>query len=256
MSTALITGPTSGIGNAFARRLAADGLDLVLVSRDGTRLEELAVGLRATYSVEVEVLVADLVDDEGCRSVEKRLSDGTPIDLLVNNAGFSLNKRFLTGDIEDEEAMLRILVRAVLRLTRAAVPGMVERGHGAVINVSSVAGFVPQGTYSAAKAWVTAFSQGLAGDLDGTGVKVMALCPGFTHTEFHQRAGHDMSKTPDWLWLNAPKVVEDALHDLRRGAAVSVPGAQYKAIVTLARHAPVRTLSRVAKRVRGTRRGR
>jgi short-subunit dehydrogenase len=256
MSVALITGPTSGIGNAFARRLAADGHNLVLVSRDATRLEELAHGLRSTYGVEVEVLVADLVDDEGCRSIEKRLSDGLPVDLLVNNAGFSLNKRFLTGDIEDEEAMLRVLVRAVLRLTRAAVPGMVARRHGAVINVSSVAGFVPQSTYSAAKAWVTAFSQSLAGDLSGTGVSVMALCPGFTHTEFHERAGHDMSKTPNWLWLNAPQVVDDALRDLRRGNDVSVPGAQYKVIVTLARHVPIRTLARVARRVRGTRRGR
>jgi uncharacterized protein len=256
MSTALITGPTSGIGNAFARRLAADGNDLVLVSRDEIRLEELALGLRSTYGVDVEVLVADLVDSEGCRTVEKRLAAGPPIDLLVNNAGFSLNKRFLTGDIEAEEDMLRILVRAVLRLTRAAVPGMVARGHGAVINVSSVAGFVPQGTYSAAKAWVTAFSQGLSGDLDGTGVRVMALCPGFTHTEFHQRAGHDMTSTPNWLWLNAPKVVDDALRDLRRGSAVSVPGAQYKAIVSLARHVPVQTLNRAARLVRGTRRGR
>jgi short-subunit dehydrogenase len=256
MSTALITGPTSGIGNAFARRLAADGHDLVLVSRDAARLEELATGLRVTYGVEVEVMVADLGDDEGCRSIEKRLSDGTPIDLLVNNAGFSINTRFVTGDIDNEEAMLRVLVRAVLRLTRAAVPGMIARGHGAVINVSSVAGFVPQGTYSAAKAWVTAFSQGLAGDLAGTGVSVLALCPGFTHTEFHARAGHDMSKTPDWLWLDAPQVVDAALRDLRRGATVSVPGAQYKLIVALARHAPVRTLSRVARRVRGTRRGR
>jgi short-subunit dehydrogenase len=256
MSTALITGPTSGIGNAFARRLAADGHDLVLVSRDSTRLEELAVGLRSTYGVEVEVLVADLADSDGCRNVEKRLADGPPIDLLVNNAGFSLNKGFVTGDIDDEEAMLRVLVRAVLRLTRAAVPGMIARGHGAVINVSSVAAFVPQGTYSAAKAWVTAFSQGLSGDLAGTGVRVLALCPGFTHTEFHERAGRDMSKTPNWLWLDAAKVVDDALRDLRRGSAVSVPGAQYKAIVSLARHLPVQTVLRVAGRVRGTRRGR
>jgi uncharacterized protein len=256
MSVALITGPTSGIGNAFARRLAADGHDLVLVSRDANRLEELARGLRSTYGVDVEVLAADLADDEGCRSIEKRLSDGSPVDLLVNNAGFSINQRFLTGDIENEEAMLRVLVRAVLRLTRAAVPGMVARRHGAVINVSSVAGFVPQSTYSAAKAWVTAFSQSLSGDLAGTGVRVMALCPGFTHTPFHERAGHDMSKTPNWLWLDAPQVVDDALRDLRRGNDVSVPGAQYKAIVTLARHVPARTLTRAARRFRGTRRGR
>ncbi|MGZ4589685.1 MAG: SDR family NAD(P)-dependent oxidoreductase [Actinomycetes bacterium] len=256
MSTALITGPTAGIGNAFARRLASDGHDLVLVARDAVRLAELASQLRATYGIEVEVLVADLVDEKACRSVEQRLAEGAPIDLLVNNAGFSIHRRFVTGDIDEEERMLRLLVRAVLRLTRAAVPGMLERGHGAVINVSSVAGFVPQGTYSAAKAWVTSFSQGLAGDLAGTGVRVMALCPGFTHTEFHQRAGHDMSSTPDWLWLEADDVVDTALRDLRRGAPVSVPGVQYKAIVGLSRHAPIRTLNRVARRVRGTRRGR
>lgn len=256
MGTALITGPTSGIGNAFARRLAADGHDLVLVARDRARLDELAHGLQATYGSEVEVIVADLIEDDGCRLVEARLADGAPVDLLVNNAGFSLNRRFVTGDIEDEERMLRVLVRAVLRLSRAAAPGMIQRGHGAIINVSSVAGFVPQSTYSAAKAWVTAFSQSLAGDLAGTGVQVMALCPGFTHTEFHQRAGHDMSRTPEWLWLHAPQVVDSALRDLRRGTTVSVPGAQYKTIVSLARHVPVRAVDAIARRVRGTRRGR
>jgi short-subunit dehydrogenase len=257
MTTALITGATAGIGNSFARRLAADGHDLVLVARDEKRLKETAAELGAAYGVPVEVLVADLADDDGCRSVEERLADAArPVDLLVNNAGFSVGRRFVTGDIEEEERMLRVLVRAVLRLTRAAVPGMVERGHGAIINVSSVASFVPQGTYSAAKAWVTSFSQGLAGDLAGTGVRVLALCPGFTRTEFHDRAGIDMRSTRAWMWLDADRVVGDALADLRRDAVVSVPGLQYKVIVAVARRVPTKILHAVARRVRGTRRGR
>ena len=255
MSTALVTGATAGIGNAFVRRLAKDRYDLVLVSRDDERLERLASELRATYGVHVEVLAADLAEDEGCRVVEERLADrDRPVDFLVNNAGFSVNSRFVTGDIEDEERMLRVLVRAVLRLSRAAVPGMVERRHGAVVNVSSVAGFLPQGTYSAAKAWVTSFTQGLAGDLTGSGVRVLALCPGFTHTEFHERAGIDMRRTPDWLWLDAEEVVADAFAALARGSVVCVPGAQYKTIVTVMRHLPARALTSVGRRIRGRRR--
>ena len=255
MSTALVTGATAGIGNAFVRRLARDRYDLVLVSRDAERLEGLANELRASYGVQVEVLAADLADTAGCRTVEARLADrDRPVDLLVNNAGFSVNRRFVTGDIDEEEQMLRVLVRAVLRLTRAAVPGMIERRHGAVINVSSVAGFVPQGTYSAAKAWVTSFTQGLALDLSGTGVRVLALCPGFTQTEFHERAGIDMRRTPDWMWLDAEEVVADAFAALARGSVVSVPGMQYKTLVTVARHLPTRALSAMARRVRGTRR--
>lgn len=255
MSTALVTGATAGIGNAFVRRLARDRYDLVLVSRDEQRLESLAKELRATYAVEVEVLAADLAEDSGCRAVEERLADAQrPVDMLVNNAGFSVNHRFVTGDIEDEERMLRVLVRAVLRLTRAAVTGMVERRHGAVINVSSVAGFLPQGTYSAAKAWVTSFTQGLATDLTGTGVRVLALCPGYTHTEFHERAGIDMRRTPDWLWLDADDVVSDAFAALDRGQVVCVPGAQYKTFVTVARHLPQRALTALAGKVRARRR--
>jgi short-subunit dehydrogenase len=256
VSTALVTGATAGIGNAFVRRLAKERYDLVLVSRHAERLEALAAELRASYGVLVEVLAADLAEDDGCRSVEARLDDrDRPVDVLVNNAGFTVNRRFVTGDIEDEERMLRVLVRAVLRLTRAAVPGMIERRHGAVINVSSVAGFVPQGTYSAAKAWVTSFSQGLAADLAGTGVRVVALCPGFTNTEFHERAGIDMSRTPDWLWLDAEEVVDAAFAALARGTVVCVPGAQYKTIVTVVRHVPARLLTSVARRVRGKRGG-
>jgi hypothetical protein len=255
MSTAMVTGATAGIGKAFVRRLAADRYDLVLVARNPDRLEDLAGELRSTYGIGVEIFPADLADDDGCRAVEARLADpGRPVDLLVNNAGFTLNRRFVNGDIDDEERMLRVLVRAVLRLTRAALPGMRDRRHGVIINVSSVAGFVPQGTYSAAKAWVTSFTLGIAGDLAGTGVQVLALCPGFTHTEFHDRAGVDMSRTPDWLWLDADEVVAEAFDALDRGRVVCVPGLQYKTLVTLSRHTPMRVLSAAARRIRGTRR--
>lgn len=248
-TTALVTGATSGIGLAFARRLAADGHDLVLVARDGGRLEATAKELHTSYDVHVEVLPADLTDDDGCRRAENRLADiSRPVDLLVNNAGFGSRGRFSTGDIDDEEQMLRLLVRAVMRLTRAAIPGMVERGHGAIVNVSSVASFLPRGTYSAAKAWVTTFSQGLANELDGTGVRVLALCPGFTRTEFHERAGLNMSAVPTFLWLEADKVVDQGLAALRRNAVVCVPGARYKVIVAVSRRLPLSGLRLMARR--------
>ena len=255
MSTALVTGATAGIGNAFVRRLAKDRYDLVLVSRDASRLEALASEIRTAHGVTVEVLAADLAEDDGCRRVEARLADRErPVDVLVNNAGFTVHQRFVSGDIDDEERMLRVLVRAVLRLTRAAVPGMLERRHGSVINVSSVAGFLPAGTYSAAKAWVTSFSQGLAGDVAGTGVRVLALCPGYTHTEFHERAGIDMRRTPDWLWLDAEEVVDGAFTALARGVVVHVPGPQYKTIVALARHVPQRAWTGLTRQLRRRRR--
>ena len=254
MTTALVTGATAGIGNAFVRRLADDQHDLVLVARDTTRLEALAAELRTAYGIAVEVLPADLAEDAGCRAVEARLADRTrPVDLLVNNAGFSVNARFVTGDVEDEDRMLQVLVRAVLRLTRAALGGMVERGHGAVVNVSSVAGFVPMGTYSAAKAWVTSFTQGLAGEVSGTGVQVLALCPGFTRTEFHARAGLDMHRTPDWMWLDADAVVSETFVALGRGQLVCVPGLHYKTLVGLARVVPPQLLASV-RRMPGLRR--
>lgn len=251
MTTALVTGGTAGIGAEFARQLAARGDDLVLVARDAERLAAFAAELEARYRVAVEVLVADLTDREQLALVEARLADAArPIDLLVNNAGFGVNQVFVGGDLDAEQRMLDVLVTAVMRLSHAALPGMVARGTGGVINVSSVASFIAGGTYSAAKSWVTVFSESVDRQLDGTGVTVTALCPGFTHTEFHQRAEMDVDHLPDWLWLDAPDVVRGALADFRRGKPVSVPGAQYKALSTLARYLP-RPIVRRASAVRG-----
>lgn len=249
MPTALVTGATSGIGLSFARQLAAARNDLVLVARDAERLEKVAAELRSQRGVEVEVLPADLATPAGMAVVEDRLRDDPrAVDLLVNNAGFTLRKPFLANDITDEERMLDILVRTVLRLTHAALPGMVERGHGAVVNVSSIAAWVPRGTYSAAKAYVEAFTEGLAGTLGGTGVRVMALAPGYTHTELHSRAAIDMSSVPRFMWLDADDVVRIGLRDLHRGKIVSVPGAFYRVIAAVVPRLPRRALLAAGRR--------
>ena len=196
--TALVTGPTAGIGHSFAQQLAARGYDLVLVARDEERLEKTAAELRAAHGVEVEVLSADLTDRADLARVEARLSDeARPVELLVNNAGFGLKERFLDNTVDVETAMLDILVTAVLRLSHAALGPMAERGHGGIINVSSVAAFLPRGTYSAAKAWVNSFSEWAAHEYRPRGVTVMALCPGFTKTEFHERMDVDRGSAPD-----------------------------------------------------------
>ena len=241
MTTALVTGATSGLGYAFARRLASDGRGLVLVARDAARLEEVATALADRHGVDVEALAADLSDREQLARVADRLRDeARPVDVLVSNAGFGLGKPFLAAHVSEEERMLDVMVRAVLVLTRAAAPGMVARGRGNIITVSSVAGFFSGGTYSAAKAWATTFTASLAGELAGTGVTATALCPGYVRTEFHQRAKMDVSDLPGWAWLDADRVVADCLADVRRGRAVSVPSLRYKAAVFFLRHVPLR----------------
>lgn len=239
MTSALITGATAGIGAAFARRLAAEGHNLVLVARDTKRLREQATELHDRHGIEAEVLTADLSTDQGIEAVEKRLADRKdPVDLLVNNAGFGNKGRFLEVSMADELTMLKVHCEAVLRLTAAASGPMRERGRGGVINVASVAAFVPRGTYGASKAWVVQFSQGAARDLAGSGVRLMALCPGFVRTEFHQRAGMGTDNIPGWMWLDADKLVETALADLARGKTVSVPDPRYKALMGLVKLAP------------------
>jgi uncharacterized protein len=236
---ALVTGATAGIGLTFARRYARDGHDLVLVARDEQRLNEVADELRTTYGHEVEVLRADLADRAQVQTVADRLADRSrPVDVLVNNAGFALNRSFVSGDVADEERLLDVLCTAVLVLSHAAAGGMRDRRRGTIVNVSSVSGFVAMGTYSAAKAWVTTFSEGLWRELKPYGVHVTAVCPGFTHTEFHQRASINMSKLPSIGWLDVDRVVDEGLADVRRGKVVSVPSKRYKALVFAIRHVP------------------
>ncbi|WP_171169818.1 SDR family oxidoreductase [Streptomyces sp. I05A-00742] len=247
MTTALITGATAGIGAAFARRLAAEGHHLVLVARDEKRLDEQATELHDRHRVEVEVLRADLSTEEGIAAVEARLSDRRhPVDLLVNNAGFGNKDRFLEVTVQDELTMLKVHCEAVLRLTMAAARGMRERRRGGVVNVASVAAFVPRGTYGASKAWVVQFTQGAARDLAGSGVRLMALCPGFVRTEFHERAGMGTDNIPGWMWLDADRLVDAALKDLARGKSLSVPDPRYKALTGLSKLVPRSALSRVS----------
>ncbi|NHN57124.1 SDR family oxidoreductase [Calidifontibacter sp. DB0510] len=240
MPTALVTGASAGIGRSFSTRLARDGYDLVVVARNEQRLTELQRELQDAHGVQVEVLPADLGDRQQLQRVADRVADPErPIDLLVNNAGFGLRKSFVGNTIEEEENHLDVLVRAVLVLSHAAVRAMRARGSGTIINVSSVASFLASGTYSAAKSWVTVFSESLASETAGTGVRVMALCPGFVRTEFHGRAGIDADKAaPGFMWLDADRLVDDCLADVERGTVVSVPGKQYQVIHTLLRHAP------------------
>ncbi|GCD91601.1 SDR family oxidoreductase [Nocardioides sp. LS1] len=244
-ATALITGATAGIGHSFAVQLARRGHDLVLVARDKARLEAVAGELRSTYGVAVEVLPADLVDRAELATVEARLADrDRPVDLLVNNAGFGLKKRFRDNTVEEENAMLDVLVTAVLRLSHAALGAMSERRRGGIINVSSVAAFLPRGSYSAAKAWVNSFSEWAHNEYRDEGITVTALCPGFTKTEFHERMDVSRGSAPDFMWLDADELVEAALDDHAKGRAYSIPSAQYKVIATAARLVPNRLLQR------------
>lgn len=254
MSTALITGATSGIGREFARQLSRRGSDLVLVARNISRLEEVRAELEAAHGIQAEVLPADLSDRGQLESVADRVADPErPVDMLVNNAGYVLRRSFLGNDLPVEERLFDVLCRAVLVLSHAAGRAMRERGHGAIVNVSSVAGFIAGGPYSAEKAFVTVFSEGLATELDGSGVTVTALCPGFTHTEFHERANLRMKGMPSFAWLDADRVVSDCLDDVAGGKVVSVPGPQYKALVALLGMVP-RPVVRRASLVRRRRR--
>lgn len=247
MTTALITGATAGIGAAFARRLARDGHNMVLVARDKGRLNDQATELHDRHGVEASVLPADLSTDEGIAAVEERLQDRKhPVDLLVNNAGFGHKGKYLEVSMADELTMFKVHCEAVLRLTTAAALSMRERGRGGVVNVASVAAFVPRGTYGASKAWVVQFTQGAAQDLAASGVRLMALCPGLVRTNFHESAGMQVDNVPNWMWLDADRLVDAALKDLARGRSLSVPDPRYKTLVGASKLVPRGLLGKVS----------
>jgi len=253
MPIALVTGGTAGIGAAFARTLARSGFDLVLVARTASRLDEMADELRG-LGREVETIAADLGVDADVERVAARLADAErPVELLVNNAGYGMRSRLADPDLGEASHAIDVMMRTPLVLAAAAVPGMRERGHGCIINVASVAGYLSMGLYSAIKAWMRVYSESLSNALHGTGITVTALLPGWVHTEFHDRAAIKNSSIPSWLWLSADDLVRACLRDAARGRAVSIPTARYRFLTWLLRHLPPRTVRWVSRKISSSR---
>jgi hypothetical protein len=250
VSVALVTGASAGIGRAFAVGLAARGHDLVLVARDAARLEELAAELGAAHGIEAEVLSADLVTDDGVAAVEARLDAVDPaVDILVNNAGFGTFGRFAELDVDREVQEVGLNVVALLRLTHAALGAMESRRAGAILNIASLAAYQPSpasATYGATKAFVHSFTHAVHEEARGTGVHVMLVCPGYTHTEFHDRAELGPTDLPEFVWQSADDVVAAALRDLDRGRSVSIPGVLNQAAAAFSSVAPAGITRRVA----------
>lgn len=255
--TALVTGATSGIGASFARLLAAENHDLVLVARDVARLDSRRNELLTLNpGISIDILSADLATEMGISRVEERIRAG--VSVLINNAGFGINKGFTRSTGEDEMALLSVLVTAPLRLTHSILNRSPLEGESddvrerdiIVINVSSVASWIAGGTYSASKSYLTVLSESLHTELSESKVKVLALCPGFTRTEFHQRGRMKMSGLPQFLWMSADEVAEIGWRDALAGKAISVPGWQYKALSSIARFAPRPWIRRIGMNLR------
>ena len=246
---ALVTGATAGIGESFTRLLASKGFNIALVARDEARLHERAAGLREKYGVQTFVLPADLATNAGCASVEQYINE-FEIEVLINNAGFGINKAFTASNLAAEQDLLDVLVRTPMRLMHVILPKMKARNSGTIINVSSVASFIAGGTYSASKSYLTVLSESLHTELLGTDVKISALCPGFTRTEFHQRGRMKMKGLPEFMWLNSDQLVSTAWSDAQSGKAVSVPGWQYKLLVGIISSAPRRFVRKIGMNLR------
>ncbi len=252
-SWALVTGATAGIGESFSRLLAGNNYNIVLVARDLPRLHERAAALEAKFGIKTHVIQADLATDEGCLRIEKYILENQ-IDVLINNAGFGTNKAFTMSTLEVEQQLLDVLVRTPMRLMHVALPLMKTRNKGIIINVSSVAGYIAGGTYSASKSYLTVLSESLNTELSATNVKVSALCPGFTRTEFHQRGKMSMKGLPNFLWLNPDRLVEQSWRDALKGKAVSIPGWQYKLLVLIVETMPRSIVRKVGMNMRAKQR--
>jgi short-subunit dehydrogenase len=250
-STALVTGGTAGLGAEFARQLAEQGHRVVLVARDAGRLAAAAAELENRYGAATETIAADLTDDAGVAAVVARLTDpARPVEILVNNAGIGLLRSFEDNDIAAEKKHLKLHVETAMELSHAALQGMLARQSGRIINVASVAAFLPRGTYSAAKAWLLSFSRWANLAYAARGIKVTAVCPGFTHTEFHDRMGMDKAVAPRWMWLEARQVVSESLADNAKGKAVSIPSRRYKVLTSVSRVLPARLVAGPPRRAK------
>jgi uncharacterized protein len=249
---AIVTGASAGIGRVFCERLASRGYDLLVVARDGNRLEGLKRELEERYGIQVEVFPADLTIDTDVSLLVARITQSPQLALLINNAGFGTRGPLINTSPARQEAMLRLHTMAPMRLSQAALPMLLNNRRGGIINVSSVASFVFSAynvNYCATKAYLTSFSEGLAAELAGTGVKVQALCPGFFRSEFHERMQVDTGHIPGWMWMSAEAVVHASLASLDRGrAVVCVPGLRYKLLVMLLRFTPHWIIARVTRR--------
>ena len=249
---AIVTGASAGIGRVFCERLAGRGHDLLVVARDGNRLEAMKRELEERYGILVEVFPADLTIDTDVSLLVARVTQSSQLALLVNNAGFGTRGPLHSTSPARQEAMLRLHTMAPMRLSQAALPTLLNNGHGAIVNVSSVASFLFSAynvNYCATKAYLTSFSEGLAAELAGTGVRVQALCPGFTRSEFHQRMELDVGDIPVWMWMSAESVVDASLSNLDRGGrVVCIPGFRYRLLVGLLGLTPRWVISRVTRR--------
>lgn len=239
---ALITGASSGIGAAFARKLASLGYNLILVARREAKLVQLATQLQQQFNIQAQALVADLSQSVAVERIERLIAELPTLELLVNNAGFGVPGKFAEIPLDKTMAMIDVHVVASTRLTHAALPAMIARGKGAIINVASIGGFIPRPqdtVYCATKAYLISFSEALQGELADTGVHVQALCPGFVPTEFldspEYEQLHVKNQIPRWLWSPADAVVAESLHTLKRDQVVCIPGFKNRVLVALTR---------------------